>query len=435
LTPLSAFRLNRRNFLRALAAQSAFLAARPRLAGATTNYTVGVGNNSDSYTAAQTAIAASGQFPSVAGQTVIIKPNLVIAAASTTGITTDPQVVRAIVDLALAGNPKQIIIAEGSCAPSAPFGPCGYEFFLSYANPPSLIQLVDLTTQGLAAVSVSPAGGLVYNKVWIPALLTEPNTVFISAAKLKTHESAGASLSMKNLVGIAAPKKYNVPALRLYERQDLHLRGIDEAIIDLIRVRPVDFAVIDGVWGMQGQGPTMGTAIQANLVFAGLNPTAVDVVALNAIQIPQSSVPYMLYAGAFNIGPTSLSDITVTGDTYTPVPFTPAVTAPIVWRPTITPTAIGPGQTATITYRIPAACYTLVEIISDPDKAPAVTVVNTLQNWTMLNAGNQTITWNGTDSTGMPVAPGLYLVNIVTESALNESFTNQNYASSMIQVT
>jgi len=426
--------LNRRSFLRSLAAQSAIVAATSSRAAASGVYTVGVGNSSDSYQAAQTAITASGQFPSVAGQTVIIKPNLVIAQPCTTGITTDPQVVRAIVDLALAGGAAGIVIAEGSCsAGGAPFGPCGYDFFTSYASPPSLIQLLDLTTQPVTMVKVGKSGGLAYQYMWLPVILTEPNTVFISAGKLKTHYSVGASLSTKNIVGIAPPSVYQ--GTTPTERQDLHYRGINESINDLIRVRPIQFAVIDGVWGMEGQGPTAGTAVPANLVFAGLNSIAVDQVALQTIEISAATVPYLTYAVALQLGPGSTKNITVTGDPFTPIAFTPATTPPIVWRPSASPNSIIQGQQTTISYDIPQACYAQVQIIQDSDVHPGVTVVKMLQPFTSQAAGTYSVVWDGTNNSGNLVAPGPYLVQIQTEYVINAGITGVNYAIALIGVT
>ena len=422
--------MKRRAFLQSMAVPTAMLAGRRTEAAASSGYVVGVGHSSKSYGAARTAIAASGQFPSaaIAGQTVIIKPNLVIASPSTSGITTDPEVVRAIVDLALAAGAARILIAEGSCVQPAPFGPCGYGFFQTY-DPQGRITLVDLCKQADRLVSVGKPGGMVYQQMWLPDPVTGPDAIFISAAKLKTHNCVGATLSMKCLVGMAPPSIYTVT--NEWPRQDLHYRGIAESIIDLNCARPVDFAVIDGIWGMEGEGPTSGKAIQADLVFAGLNPTAVDLVALQAIQIPQLTVPYLYYAGALGMGPTSVNGVTVKGDAYTPVPFTPAPTPPIVWHPAAVPNQLTRGQSATISYQMPGACYTRLEIVQDSDATPGVTLVKTLHDWTARPAGVESMVWNGTADNGSPVAPGLYLARVQAQYTLSGPI---NYASTMVTV-
>src|SRR5262249_17838976 len=100
--------LERRSFLKLLAGSGVLLAAGPRLASAAP-FQGGAGTSTDAYLATQRAIAACGQWPaaSVAGRTVVIKPNLVGAAPASSGITTDPQAVRAVVDQALAAGAAQ----------------------------------------------------------------------------------------------------------------------------------------------------------------------------------------------------------------------------------------------------------------------------------------------------------------------------------------
>src|ERR1035441_11021407 len=118
--------IDRRSFIQLLAANSAFLAAAK--ASSRPPYYVGAGYSSDPYTAASVALSACGQFPTnLAGQTVVIKPNLVIGKPSTSGATTDPLVAQAIVDLCLAARAAQILIVEAA-APGkrSNFGPRGF---------------------------------------------------------------------------------------------------------------------------------------------------------------------------------------------------------------------------------------------------------------------------------------------------------------------
>src|ERR1035438_9153599 len=187
--------IDRRSFIQLLAANSAFLAAAK--ASSRPPYYVGAGYSSDPYTAASVALSACGQFPTnLAGQTVVIKPNLVIGKPSTSGATTDPLVAQAIVDLCLAAGAAQILIVEAP-APGkrSNFGPCGYTaVFQNYPQ----VQLVDLRT-GTYVLHPVPGGGYAYRAMWVPSLVLQPNTFFISAAKLKTHQNAVATLSMKNL--------------------------------------------------------------------------------------------------------------------------------------------------------------------------------------------------------------------------------------------
>lgn len=420
--------LGRRSFLRLIAANSALIASERENAPA---YQVGVGSSSDPYTASSTALSASGQFPvNLAGQTVVIKPNLVAAKPSTSGATTDPMVVKAVVDLAIAAGATQILIVEAA-PPGRPsnFDVCGYTTaFQGYSQ----VQLVDLRA-GTYVLTPVPGGGSAYQSMWVPSVVLQPNTFFVSAAKLKTHVDAVATLSMKNLVGLADETTYFVGGK--LARQDLHFRGIDQSIIDLNRVRPIDFSIIDGIWGMEGQGPVKGIPVAVNVVLAGLNPVAVDRVGLNAMEFAQNAVPYLVYASRAGLGPPNTSNVALLGDTLTPVPFIPAQTPPVLWQPVANPASISisAGQSTNITYQIRTSCYTRAEIVQDSDTTPGVALFRTLHDFVQVAAPGETVVWDGMSDSGTAVAPGLYLVRI--QARTTPTSTPINYAVGRITVT
>lgn len=406
--------MKRRSFLQLLAADAA-LPVSSRLASAASPYQVGIGNTTDPYQATLRAVAACGQWPaaSMSGKTVMIKPNLVAPEVSTTGITTDPQVVRALVDLALQAGAAQVLIVEGGVgAPPADFEACGYSFFGTY-DP--RVQLMDFGAQPVSLVRVP--NGLTYFALHVPTPAVQPNLVFISAGKMKTHVEAVATLSMKNLFALLSPSKYVGPP-GTPPRQDCHARGVHEVIVDINLLRPISFAVIDGIWGMEGEGPVHGAPVPRNLVLAGLNPVAVDRVALQVMEI-QQTVPYLAYAATKGLGPASVNSVAVLGDSYSPLAFLPAQTPPVVWRPTPVPNqiSVSAGPLTTIYYRIPAACPVRVAIIRDSDVTPGVTLVRTLQNWTPMQAGTWSLPWNGLNDSGAMVAPGVYLAHIMGNSS------------------
>src|SRR5450631_367506 len=422
--------IDRRSFLRLLAANSALLAA--ARASTSPPYYVGAGYSSDPYTAASVALSACGQFPTnLAGKTVVIKPNLLAPKPSTSGATTDPLVAKAIVDLCLAAGTTQILIVEAApLGQPSNFGPCGYTtVFQSYPQ----VQLVDLRT-GTYVLSAVPGGGYAYQSIWVPSLVLQPDTFFISAAKMKTHASAVTTLSMKNLVGLASETAYAQPVLRNYPRHDLHERGIDVAIMDLNLVRPIGFAVIDGVWGMEGQGPLHGTPVATNVVLAGLNPLAVDRMGLNVMEIPQNAVTYLNYAAQASLGPSNTRNITLLGDAYSPYPFVRAKTAPALLQPVASPStiSISAGQSTAITYQIKTSCYTRAEIIQDSDATPSVVLFRTLHDFVKVSAPGETVTWNGQDDSGASVAPGTYLARI--QASPTPSSQLINYAVGRITV-
>ena len=356
---------SRRHLLQALSANMV-------LPGATTKHQVGVARNSNPYDATRKAIEACGQWPAaaIAGKTVAIKPNLVTATPPDRGASVDPEVVRAVVDLALAAGAAQVLIVEHGYGGPPPFYRCGYQPFRTYKD---RVKLVDLKQYPLTLAPVPD--GLTFRSLYLPAPMVQPDVVFISVAKLKTHANTGATLSMKCLVGLASPVKYAVP--KMLARQGLHFHGIDQSVVDLNLARPVHFAVIDGIWGMEGPGgPLTGPPVRMDHVIAGLNPVAVDRIGLELMGMPQNAVMHLAYAASRGLGPMDTSTISVSGD-MAPRKFAPASVAPTVWRPAVDPAAfsVKAGQQCAVSYKLAVGCVTRVEIVQDNDSEPGVKLV------------------------------------------------------------
>ena len=77
--------------------------------------------------------------------------------------------------------------------------------------------------------------------------------LLVSMPKMKTHHWVGATLSMKNLFGVVSGGVYGWP------KNILHWAGVPACIADLYRALPNHFAVVDGIVGMEGNGPIQGT--------------------------------------------------------------------------------------------------------------------------------------------------------------------------------
>jgi uncharacterized protein (DUF362 family) len=107
---------------------------------------------------------------------------------------------------------------------------------------------------------------------------------------MKTHHWAGATLSMKNLFGVVSGGVYGWP------KNVLHWAGIPECIADLHRALPVHFAVVDGIVGMEGNGPIQGKAKQAGVLVAGRDLRAVDSTCCRIMSIDPGRIEYLRLA-------------------------------------------------------------------------------------------------------------------------------------------
>jgi len=111
--------------------------------------------------------------------------------------------------------------------------------------------------------------------------------LLVSMPKMKTHHWVGATLAMKNLFGVVPGGVYGWP------KNVLHWAGIDECIADLHGVFPRQFAIVDGILGMEGNGPIQGAPKHAGVIVAGRDPVAVDATCCRVMRIDPYQIGYL----------------------------------------------------------------------------------------------------------------------------------------------
>jgi uncharacterized protein (DUF362 family) len=119
---------------------------------------------------------------------------------------------------------------------------------------------------------------------------------------MKTHHWAGATLSMKNLFGLVPGSIYGWP------KNILHWSGIDECIADLQSLFPRQFCLVDGIEGMEGNGPILGTRNNPGVIVAGAHPPSVDATCCRIMQIIPEKIRYLQLAGRRE-GPAGIEQI------------------------------------------------------------------------------------------------------------------------------
>ncbi len=265
---------------------------------------VGIGLGSDYPEVTRKAVENAGGLGGIVKEndTVVIKPNLVKPSSPEDGIVTDFRVVLEIVNTVRKYGAGRVIIAEAT--------PYGNVFELAKYNEISGVELVDMNDFGKDdCYELIPQNSLTKEVLFIPKLYMDADVV-ISVAKLKTHfeYDAGVTLSIKNSMGVPPTKFYGVDY-----KEKLHLLGLKEAIIDLNKIRKPDFSVIDGIIGGEGYGPLLVRPVKSNIVLAGIDPVAVDTVALNFMGFTLEEVPHVLLAAQEGLGTADLNKIKIVG--------------------------------------------------------------------------------------------------------------------------
>jgi len=217
------------------------------------------------------------------GKRILLKPNLVEFSAQAP-INTNPLLVAAAVDAFHSLGAARVTIAEGPGHRRMTLDMAEAAGFFS-AIPGFEDMFIDLNTDDVHHVSLSnPISGL--KELYLP------NTVFdcdllVSLPKMKTHHWTGATLSMKNLFGVVPGSVYGWP------KNILHWAGIDESIVDLYRLFPRQFAIVDGIEAMEGNGPILGTSKHMGLIVAGEHLPSVDATCCQIMEINPEKIRYL----------------------------------------------------------------------------------------------------------------------------------------------
>jgi uncharacterized protein (DUF362 family) len=130
-------------------------------------------------------------------------------------------------------------------------------------------------------------------QLYLPETLYKAD-LLVSMPKLKTHHWAGITLSLKNMFGVVPGSVYGWP------KNILHWQGIHNSILDINSSLPVrQFAIVDGIVGMEGNGPLQGQAKDGGVLIFGKDLVAVDATAARLMKIEPTKIRYLAKAGEF----------------------------------------------------------------------------------------------------------------------------------------
>ena len=185
------------------------------------------------------------------------------------------------------------------------------------------VKLVDLDQEDHELLYVFDEKDFRPHPVRTSSLVLDSDTYVISAAKLKTHDRVLATLSLKNIV-FGAPVKdpgfawgKNRKPNTKSDKAIAHgsgYRGINYNLYSLAKVLHPDLSVIEGMEGMEGDGPNWGTPVDHRVCIAGADWLASDRVAIELMGIDYANVGYLNYCADAGLGEGDLNKIKIIGE-------------------------------------------------------------------------------------------------------------------------
>lgn len=241
---------------------------------------------------------------SVKGKRILLKPNLVETASGAPHINTHPLVLRGTIEAFLRLGAAAVMVAEGPGHRRdtlAVYEESGLADVLTEDRIPfhdlNYITGYELPNAGRQSAMKT---------LTFPALFKEVDWI-VSVAKMKTHHWAGVTLSMKNLFGVMPGMYYGWP------KNVLHHAGIENSIMDINATLKPHFAIVDGIVGMEGDGPIMGDPKKVGVLVMGRNLAAVDATCCRIMGIDPYKVSYLERADNW-LGPIAESAIEQRGE-------------------------------------------------------------------------------------------------------------------------
>ncbi len=240
----------------------------------------------------------------LAGKRVVLKPNLVEYHRDKV-INTHPHVIAAVIELCQREGAAEVLVAEG------PGHWRNVEYLVSASGLGDVLRhyktpFIDLNhDEPSKRLNLGRLTGL--EQLYLSQTVATAD-VLISLPKLKTHHWAVATLSLKNLFGTLPGICYGWP------KNELHWRGIDNSIVDIAATRPPDLEIVDGIIGMEGDGPLNGTAKPMGVLIMGCDPVAVDATCCRLMQLDPERVGYLVMAQRKRLGQLAADHIQQLGE-------------------------------------------------------------------------------------------------------------------------
>jgi len=265
-------------------------------------------------------------------ESIMLKPNLV---SSDPRATTRPKVIQALARL-MKNAGKEVSIGEGSAAAGGfnSFNGMDYrtknpeileamqQFVFDELGYTELARSMDLPLINLhlgEMVDIKVPGGFAYQNIRLHHSLSEID-LLCSVPMMKTHILATVTLGMKNLMGLYPGSVYSTVRAGVHDHSaDAGSPGIAFEILDMVRANKLGLVVVDGSTAMEGDGPGNGTLVPMDVIIAGTNPLATDMVAANVMGFDPGEIPTFVWAIKAGMLPGSLNEIEIRGEAMSKV--------------------------------------------------------------------------------------------------------------------
>ena len=245
------------------------------------------------------------------GMSVCLKPNLLMRAEPEKGITTHPQLVKAVVRQLQAMGIADITIAD---SPGGPYTRTALDMIYRASGMAAVAEETGAklnSDTGFAACKAP--NGVICREFNIINPIAQADVV-INLPKLKTHGMVTLSAGVKNLFGC-------VPGL---QKPEFHYRFKEtrdfcQMLVDLAGLVAPQLTIVDAVEAMEGNGPSGGQVRHTGMTFGGRQPYAMDMAICDFIGLDPDRVWTVRCSREVGLCPRDMGDLQWLGTRPEPV--------------------------------------------------------------------------------------------------------------------
>lgn len=239
---------------------------------------------------------------------VLLKVNLLMKKKPEEATTTHPVYVRALSQI-LHDFGVKVIIGD---SPGGPFTKGILESLYKYTGYDEASKLSGATLNYNVDSFIKKNDNNLFLKSTVMTDMLNDVTKVISVSKLKTHGMMTFTGAVKNMFG-------TIPGVKKAEYH-FNMKTHDDfadCLIDICNSANPILSFMDGIVGMEGEGPSGGTPRDIGVSILSTSPYHLDKVACSIINLDFDKVPTIRQSIKRNIVNNDLSDIELLGEDYT----------------------------------------------------------------------------------------------------------------------
>lgn len=255
-------------------------------------------------------IEKAGGLPSHyhSGDSILIKPNLITARPADACVNTHPLLVKAMIELLLDYGLKPVV---GDSPATSMGSEVAKKIGLLDILEQYHIPFVDFTGERSPYEGYTGSHSFQFKQIGLSHAIFEYDHL-LNMAKFKSHAQMGITLTTKNLFGCVSGHKKSQWHFHTGRDLDTFAR----LIIEISMLSKASFHVLDGIWGMEGNGPTNGTRVFSHFLMASDNSFALDRAVIDLIGMDYHQFPIQKIATELNLLGSKPEDYELIGEGY-----------------------------------------------------------------------------------------------------------------------